>query len=118
MAPSNRYAPPAPFTTPQCPPVYDDDNLPEPAIQPDGTQVTCDCDDGLMGNTCGGCDGGVLSDFLWEELAAAVAGSDDVKSCSGNVTVRTHRVLPASLWLPPGAVGSACLLLLNHLCAC
>ena len=98
VAPSNRYARPAHFNTPQCPPLFGyDDGLPEPAQQPDGTEVTCDCDDGLLGNTCVACDGGTLSDMLWAELEAAAADSGDLKACSGNVSVRASiQQAPAS----------------------
>lgn len=48
----------------------------------------CDCDDGLLDEICVACDGGTLSDFFQEELAAAVEDSGDVKSCLGNVSVR------------------------------
>jgi hypothetical protein len=88
MAPSNVYARPAQFATPQCPPVYEDASLPEPAIQPDGTEVVCDCDDGLLGQVCVACPHGTLGDYLREQLEDATEGSGDVKSCSGNVSVR------------------------------
>ena len=88
MAPADRYVPPTQFATPQCQPIYDDTDLPEPALQPDGTEVVCDCDDGLLDEICVACDGGTLSDFFQEELAAAIEDSGDVKSCSGNVSVR------------------------------
>ena len=78
-----------PFRTNQCPPVYEGADLPEELpLQPDGREVTCNCDDGLLGDSCVACDGGTLAEYLGDELEAAVEDSGDVKSCAGGVTVR------------------------------
>ena len=89
VAPSNNYDAPLPFTTNQCPPIYEGADLPEEQpLQPDGREVTCNCDDGVLGGTCVACDGGTLAEYLGDELEAAVEDSGDVKSCAGGVTVR------------------------------
>jgi len=94
VAPSNAYAARPPFPGfLQCPPAFsgptwNGTDLPDEAEQPDGTQVTCNCDEGLTGGFCDATDGGVCAEFLQEELTAALAGSGDPKSCDGVISVR------------------------------
>ena len=94
VAGANTYPQRPAFATPQCPPAFDAPapgqtwDLPDPAQDPAGNHVICNCVSGLRGGICDAVDGGMCGRFLGDELEAAAPGSGHRNSCAGVVPVR------------------------------